>query len=268
MFKWFFKLLGAHGEQDVEVNQEEIKEVKPSKLGILSIHAERVFTEFPKAKLYIIDRVGKVVYCTDRVGIERLYDEFHNEKASDDVLLVVSHLSCETMGRITDESNDLFVLIDNRQEMKFHHAFFRLFGGTKLSMDDFCRRFELAQMDITHLRPTSLAQEGRWYTKSLKASFKPMPNLGEKIKGDNTDEIILGRIPAKDSRLIRTKWYRIEITDHHIRLLILRTDTDACKRIVKEMKKLRRQLPSHHVFISFLDNSVTLPKGLEELKQL
>lgn len=269
MFKWLFNLLGSHGEQDVVLNQEEeIKEVKPSKLGILSITAERVLTEFPKAKLYILDRVGKVVYCADKEGIERLYDEFHSDNVSDDVLLVVSHLSCEPMGKITEEDNDLFVLIDKRQETKFHHAFFRLFGGTKLSMEVFCQRFGLAGSGITYLRPTNLTQEGRWYTKSLKASVKPMPPLNEKIKEEATDEIILGELPKKDSRLIRTRWYRIEITDYHIRLLILRTDTDACKRIVKEMKKLRRQLPSHHILISFLDNSVTLPKGLEELKHL
>lgn len=267
MFKWLLNLLGSHGEQDVVLNQEEeVKEVKPSKLGILSITAERVLTEFPDAKLYIIDRVGETVYVADRAGIERLYDEFHSDNVSDDVLLVVSHLSCEPMGKITEEDNDLFVLIDRRQEMKFHHAFFRVFGGTKLYTNVFCQRFGIQWSNLTYLRPSNLKQENRWYQRCLTANFKP--TVAKIPDSQESDEIILGEIPRKDSRLIRTRWYRIEITDTHIRLLVLRTDNDSCKRIVKEMKKLRRQLPSHHVFISLLDNNAPLPKGLEPLKHL
>ena len=268
LFNFFFRKKVV--EKD-EHEQIDLLQTEPeiNKLEFLPFVVQEAFRKQDGLQLVIFDKSCQTAYQIDQSGLEHIYDLYHrgeNDPFFVPSAHVLSTLTVETIGWLNEEKNKLFTFIDNRHNEHIHRSFFQMCCGNQCKAIGWWGTFGVNSKDLRHVRLSHQVKEGRMYKHPLSEWFKPKPKKDDLNK--EKEVIFINTDNNQISRVINERWYKIEINHSYIRVYMKRVDKEACRKIIKEVRRLRRSLLSHHIIISCIDNRMTLPKELEVLKEL
>lgn len=260
MFKWLKKLFKK--EQKVET---PFVPTKPKEeLTFLSTPAMLFFESHPNGTLYVISRTGQVIYPLTKEALFRLQREYNRDDVDEDLSLIMSFLIAEPMGYVNEKKADLFCFLDKRHSEAFHKAFENYLGNAKWDSSIFWKVLGVTLNDVRHARLTTQPKTVRFYDKPLTEWFRKSKTVKEK---DN-DVLVITPDANQGVRTIKGKGYQIEINTRFVRIYVQQIDVKNARKLLKEAKRLRRQLPHHHFLASPVSGMGALPKELEGLKDL
>lgn len=260
MFNWLKKIF----KKKQKVETPFIPTTPKEQLTFLSTPAMLFFESHPNGTLYVISRTDQVIYPLTKDALFRLQREYNRDDVDEDLSLIVSFLIAEPMGYVNEKKGDLFCLLDKRHGEAFHKAFENYLGNAKWDSSIFWKVLGVTLNDVRHARPTTQPKTVRFYDKPLTEWFKK----SKTTKEDDTDVLVITPNGSQGMRTIKGKGYQIEINARFVRIYIQEIDVKNARKLLKEAKRLRRQLPHHHFFISPIGGEKALPKELEALKDL
>lgn len=239
----------------------------PRQLTTLPIVLQEAFRRDENLSMVLFNKTDNVAYRANKELLEHIHElAERNEELPfvHDAQLICYFLLTEKFAFLNQEKKTIVGFIDKSVPPHLQHAIKIIFTES-IPSDDWWKTFGVTLKDIRHVRLSNQELEGRIYKRAVVDWFR---HQTQPVDYEDKEIVVFNENGKQTSHWIKEKGYKIEITSHYVRIYVIKTDKTTIKRVVKEAKRLRRKLMSHHLVISMADNRKDLPKELDVLRDI
>lgn len=268
MFKRILNwLLGKPKSVEEKVETPLVPIELPRQLTTLPIAIQKALEESEDSAMVIFNKSKNIAYRANRALLEHIHELSERDEQTPfavEAKLLCMHFTIDKFGFLNSERKVVVGFFDNSVPTSVQHSAEIIFSE-KIPTEDWWKEFNVTQKDIRHVRLSHQPVEGRVYTNPLSEWFRQQPTQVEK---EDKSFIIIDKKKDEYSQWLNYNGFQIQVTEVYIRVFISKRDKRTLKKVVKEVKGLRRHMLSRHILISMTDNPKDIPKELEVLKHI
>lgn len=268
MFKKILNwLLGKTKPVEEKVETPFVSVKLPRQLTTLPIAIQKALEEHEDSAMVIFNKSKNVAYRANRALLEYIHELSERDEDLPFVVeakLLCMHFTIDKFGFLNSERKVVIGFFDNNVPATVQHSAEVIFTEV-IQPENWWKELNVTQKDIRHVRLSHQTVEGRVYTKPLSEWFRNQVPQTEK---EDKNFIVIDKKKDEYSQWLRYNGFQIQVTEAYIRVFISKRDKRTLKKVVKEVKGLRRHMLSRHILISMTDNPKDIPKELEVLKHI